>query len=80
MARIGIDFAENCVRQMAKNAGEELASRVRVTRDPDSASYTVACGNKRARLNERQEPAEFARELSNAVDVVMGLREPKEAI
>ncbi len=79
MARTGIDFAESCVRAMARATGEELAARVRVERDPTAASYTVRCGKRSAALNERQDPAEFARELQHAVETVMGLREPKEA-
>ena len=78
MARTGIDFAEACVRAMAFNVGKELASRVRVERDPSSATYTVTCGKRRAQCNERSAPDEMARELSNAVETVMGLREPKE--
>ena len=80
MARTGINFAESCVRAMARATGEELAARVHVAMDPAMNRYTVKCGELRAHLDPDPDPAQFARALQKAVETVMGLREPEGTV
>lgn len=74
----GLDFATNFVRGAARHAAEKLADQVQVTLNPADEDFTVICCARKERAQRKAEPAEMARELERAVEVVMGLR-PKAA-
>ncbi len=75
MAKPGMDFAQPFGGICAREAGKRLAADVSVSLNPSRDGFVVKGRKRTVPVERRHDPAELARDLQSAVDVVMGLAE-----